>query len=70
MKAVEFTTELNGKSFLSIPPNVAERLPKTGKARVIVLTAEQNEDAEWRQAAYQQFLREDPPEDAIYDKLR
>lgn len=70
MKAVEFTTELNGKSVLSIPPDVAARLPKTGKARVIVLTAEQSEDAEWRQAAYQQFLREDPPEDAVYDKLR
>ena len=70
MKAVEFTTELNGKSVLSIPPDVAARLPKTGKARVILLTAEHSEDAEWRQGAYQQFLREDPPEDAVYDKLR
>ena len=70
MKAVEFTVELNGKAELTIPSDVAGRLPKTGRARVIVLTAEQSEDAEWRQVSYQQFLREDPPEDAVYDKLR
>jgi hypothetical protein len=48
---------------------VASQLPKTGKARVIVLTAEADE-AEWRTAAYEQFLREDPPGDAIYESLR
>ena len=70
MKAVEFTTELSGKTVLVIPHEAAARLPKTGKARVIVLTGEQSEDAGWQQGAYQQFLREDPPEDAVYDKLR
>ena len=70
MKAVEFTTELSGKAVLVIPQDAAARLPKAGKARVIVLTGEQSEDAEWQQGAYQQFLREDPPEDAVYDKLR
>lgn len=70
MKAVEFTTELNGKAVLVIPQDAVARLPKTGKARVIVLTGEQSEDAGWQQGAYQQFLREDPPEDAVYDKLR
>lgn len=70
MKAVEFTTELSGKGVLVIPQDAADLLPKTGKARVIVLTGDPSEDAEWQQAAYQQFLREDPPEDAVYDKLR
>lgn len=70
MKAVEFTTELSEKGVLVIPQEAADRLPKTGKARVIVLIGDQSEDAGWRQAAYQQFLREDPPEDAVYDKLR
>lgn len=70
MKAVEFTTELSGNSVLIIPPDVAASLPKAGKARVIVLTGEQSEDTGWRAGAYQQFLREDPPEDAVYDKLR
>jgi hypothetical protein len=37
---------------------------------VIVLTNEENEETEWRLKTYEQFLREDPPEDAIYDNLR
>jgi hypothetical protein len=46
-------------------------LPKTGKVRVILLTNEENpDDAEWRSGAYEQFVRDDPPEDAIYDTCR
>jgi hypothetical protein len=59
--AVEFTTELSGDSVLQIPSDAAAQLPKAGKARVIVLTDPDTEDAEWRTAAYQQFLREEPP---------
>jgi hypothetical protein len=70
MNAVEFTTELSGSNVLAIPSDVAEQLPKAGKARIIVLTGEDTEDAEWRAAGYEQFLRDDPPEDAIYESLR
>ena len=70
MKAVEFTTELNGQPVLAIPQDVAAQLPKVGKARVIVLTDEPTDDAEWRGAAYEQFLRDDSTEDAIYDTIR
>ena len=70
MNAVEFTTELTESGLLRIPAAVAEKLPKSGKARIIVLTDGETEDAEWRQGAYAQFLREDPPEDSIYDSLR
>jgi hypothetical protein len=36
-----------------------------------LFTDEENpDDAEWRSAAYEQFVREDPPEDAIYDTCR
>lgn len=70
MNAVEFTTELTDAAMLHIPQEIAARLPKTGKARVIVLTDEDADEAEWRAGAYEQFLREDPPEDAIYDSLR
>jgi hypothetical protein len=70
MKAVEFTTELSGSKTLQIPSEAAAQLPKRGKARVIVLTAEEDEEAQWRLGAYEQFLREDPPQDAIYDSLR
>jgi hypothetical protein len=37
---------------------------------VIVLTSEENQEAECRLGTYEQFLREDLPEDAIYDSLR
>jgi len=70
MNAVEFVTELKGAAVLNIPSEVAAQLPKSGKARIIVLTEEPTEDKEWRGAAYEQFLQDDPPEDAIYDLMR
>ena len=70
MNAIEFTTELSGAAVLTIPSGVAAQLPKSGRARVIVLTEELTDDAEWRAGAYQQFLRDDASEDAIYESLR
>lgn len=70
MNAVEFTTELSANGVLQIPSEAAAQLPKSGRARVIVLTQEDGEDAEWRHGAYQQFLRDDSAEDAIYDSYR
>ena len=70
MNAVEFTTELSGAAVLSIPVEIAARLPKAGRARTILLTVEHPDDADWRAGAYQQFLRDDPQEDAIYDSCR
>lgn len=67
MNAVEFTTELSGAAVLQIPSVAAAQLPKAGKARVIVLTDEDTDDAEWRAAAYEQFMRDDAPEDSICD---
>ena len=67
MNAVEFTTELSSEPVLAIPQEIAAQLPKSGRARIIVLTAEDSDDAQWRGAAYEQFMRDDAPEDAIYD---
>ena len=47
---------------------VAAQLPKSGRAKVILLLAEDAEDKEWQAAAYEQFMREDSPEDSVYDK--
>jgi hypothetical protein len=57
MHAIEFTTELSESRSLSIPQDVAAQLPKTGLARIIVLTDELTSDADWHLGAYQQFLR-------------
>jgi hypothetical protein len=46
---------------------VADKLPKSGRARIIVLTPDDPEDALSRAGAYEQFVREDSPEDAVYD---
>lgn len=70
MEVIEFTTELGGSQILPIPSEAAARLPKTGKARVIVISGEDIEDSEWRAFGYEQFLRDDAPEDAIYDGCR
>jgi hypothetical protein len=67
-KTIEFETELTGRNTLSIPPEVAEALPPTGKATVVVILDMDPEDTAWRQAAYQQFLSDDSAEDAVYDK--
>ena len=69
MHAVEFIAELNEVGTLHIPREVAKDLPSSGKARVILLTADVDGDAAWQAAAYQQFLRDDAPEDAIYESL-
>jgi hypothetical protein len=68
MQAVEFTTELHGAASFPIPGNIAAQLPKSGTARVIVLTDVDADDG-WREAAYGQFLKDDAEEDAIYEAL-
>ena len=70
MHAVEFTTELGNQPFVFIPQEVAAQLPKAGRARVIILTADDPGDADWRDSAYRQFAREDSSGDAIYDTRR
>ena len=70
MRAVEFTVELKGQPVVTIPEEIAAELPKSGLARVIILTRDDRHDAEWRRAAYEQFLRDDAPEDAVYDTYK
>jgi len=70
MQAVEFTTELGEQPIVTIPQDVAARLPKAGHARVIILTGDDPEEAGWQNRAYQQFTRDDSPEDSIYDTYR
>jgi hypothetical protein len=71
MNAVEFIVELNESRALTIPAEMVDRLPKHGKARVLVLTEAAPDDAPtWQREAYAHFLRDDAPEDAIYDNLR
>jgi len=68
MKPIEFDTELQGEAFLSIPKEIAARLPKRGHARVVVYVDDDNSgDEQWRKATYERFMKEDSPEDSVYD---
>ena len=69
MRAVEFTTELNGQGMLRIPREVAASLPSSGPAKIILLTGDAAEDRDWQRAALEHFFRDDAPEDAVYDTL-
>jgi len=70
MHAVEFTTQLGEQPVVAIPQEVAAQLPKSGEARIIILTVEDSDDERWRKGAYEQFTREDAPEDSVYDSYR
>ena len=68
MGPLEFETELHGEPVLAIPPDVAAQLPKSGRATVVVhVQADDQEDGHWRKAAYEQFMKDDSPEDSVYD---
>ncbi len=71
MNPFEFTTELTPEPVLPIPQEIAEQLPKSGRAKVIVVlmpaAKDEAADAEWRAGAYEQFLRDDSPDDVVYD---
>ena len=69
MQAIEFITDLTSEPVLAIPLEVVAQLPKAGRVRVIVLTDGNSDDAEWRLAAYEQFMRDDSPADAGADAV-
>ena len=70
MSSIEFETELRGDSTLPLPPDVVAGLPKSGRVTVVVLVPDDVEDQAWRQAAYEQFMRDDGTEDAVYDRYQ
>ena len=66
MRAVEFT-KAPEEAFGHHSQEVAAKFATSGRARVIVLTPDDPEDAQWRAGAYEQFVREEAPDDAVYD---
>lgn len=70
MTPVEFTTELGKERIVEIPKEIAAKLPPNGRVRVIIMSADRSGDAEWRAGAYEQFVREDSPDDSVYDSYR
>ena len=67
MSTIEFETELRGEPILALPPDIAARLPKSGRATVVLLFQDDPDDNEWRRASYEHFMKDDGPDDAVYD---
>ncbi len=67
MSTIEFETELRGEPILALPPDVVARLPKSGRAIIVVLVQDDPDDLEWRRASYEQFMKDDSSDDAVYD---
>lgn len=65
MNAVEFTADLTSEPILKLPPEVAARLPKSGVARVIVLTGDQ--EHLWHRWAAEQLNGAYGPDEPDYD---
>jgi hypothetical protein len=68
MKPIEFQAELNGSRVLQIPAEIASKLPDHGTATVVVVVDGEADDKAWRQAAREQFMRDDSKADASYDR--
>ena len=45
MNAVEFTTELSGAENPRLPSEILAQLPRSGRARIIVLTEDESESS-------------------------
>ena len=46
---------------LQIPPEAADKLPKSGRARIIVLTEKEVDPTHRFVAAYQEFMHDETP---------
>jgi hypothetical protein len=62
MSAIEFETELRGEPALPLPPEVVAQLLKSGRARVLVLVQDDQEDDEWCRASCEQFMKDESRE--------
>ena len=51
MRAVEFLVQLNGEPVLRLPDEIARGLPRSGSARVIVLTDAEPASEPWHRIA-------------------
>lgn len=68
MNALEFESRLADKSHISVPPDIARRIPDDTAVRVILLFGE-DEQEDWRQLALRQFSAAYSEEDAVYERL-
>jgi hypothetical protein len=69
MKTLEFEAAVNPDSTVTLPPEIAAQVPGDHPVRVILVVEEQDDGADWKRAAAEQFLNGYDEGDAIYDQL-
>jgi hypothetical protein len=69
MPTWQFETHLNPNQTVTVPPEVASQLTPDATVHVMLMTADANEDADWRRLATEQFAQGYAPGDDIYDQL-
>lgn len=69
MLAHEFATRINSDGTLTVPEEIAVRIPAGQPVRVLVLIPESGEEEDWRRLTTEQFFQGYSAGDAIYDQL-
>jgi len=69
MSGFVFQATVNPDHTLTLPPDIAAKLPKDEPFNVIIMVAEnEEEERDWKRMAAEQFLAGYAPGDAIYDQ--
>lgn len=69
MPAFQFHSHLSSNQSVPVPPDIARQLQPNEPVRVVLLTGEDDVDADWQALAAEQFMKGYVPGDAIYDQL-
>jgi hypothetical protein len=68
MSALEFWASVNADQTLTLPPDVAAKIEREQRLRVILIVPD-DDDRSWERLTAEQFLEGYAPSDAIYDEL-
>ena len=69
MPTWQFDTQLNPNQTVTVPPDVAAQLSPDATVHVLLMAADQSQDADWLRLATEQFFQGYAPGDDIYDQL-
>jgi hypothetical protein len=69
MRAIEFEGTLAPNGQISLPPEIASKIPAGEQIRIVVMWNLGDDDNAWRNAGQQRFQAAYAPEDDVYEQL-
>ena len=69
MPVWEFQSHLTPNKTIAVPQDVASQLQPSESVRVVLVTGENGDDADWKRMTAEQFLKGYASSDDIYDQL-